>query len=584
MQALLSSSKLLLVVALAAALGWSFWHSAAWLTLCAGLAFFLFGMQTLEQGLKQMAGTRMEAWLARGTGTPLRGLFFGMAATFVLQSSTLVSLLTIAFLSTGLVTLVGAIAVLLGANLGATSGIWLLALAGHGLSLSPVALPLFVFGMLLSFAGERAKGAGRLLLGVALIFLGIDQIKEGFSAFGDLRLDAWQADGWRGTALFVAVGALVTVVLQSSHATLMLTLAALAGQQLVLDQAVGIAIGSNVGSAASTALMGFIGSRRSGQRLAIAHVVFNASTALVTFLAVQPLTWFVLWATGLVGQGANALIQLALFHTLFNAVGVLLFWPWQPQFAAALQRWLPDVPEPPVLTQAAPVVHARYLNRRALLTVESALQAVSDELQHLARLSHEVVARTLYCPPEQWEAPLRDDPGLRARAAQQGDDGEALYQAHVKGVYAELVDFMGRMELPLDAVHHEAWFRLQAAAVRLVDGVRAAQRLQHGLLRHLPAREGDAAREACLDLRHEVLRVLAQMRLAPGPAMAREGLNARWKAFEEALRERILADVRSNVMDGMSASSLISDLRAAEGLLEGFRQVGDVPAAGVVTA
>src|SRR5690606_11560821 len=124
-------SALALVVA--AVLGWSFWRHPGWLQLCAGLALFLFGMQCLEEGLRQLAGGRLERLLARSTGTRGRALLFGMAGTALLQSTTLVSLLTIAFIGSGLIQLAGGIAVILGANLGATAGIWLLALAGQNL-------------------------------------------------------------------------------------------------------------------------------------------------------------------------------------------------------------------------------------------------------------------------------------------------------------------------------------------------------------------------------------------------------------------------------------------------------------------
>ena len=235
----------------------SFWFSQGWLQLCAGLAIFLFGMQCLEEGLRQLAGSKLEHILGRSTSTSFKSLLFGVVGTLLLQSSTLVSLLTISFISTGLIQLAGGIAILFGANLGATSGIWLLALAGQNLSLSPLALPLLVFGVLAGFFGAKSKAAGRIVLGVAFIFLGIDQIKEGFASFGDgLDMSAYQEGGLRGALLFTAIGMAITVVLQSSHATMMLTLAALAGGQLELSQSLAIAIGSNIGSSVTT---GFVG-------------------------------------------------------------------------------------------------------------------------------------------------------------------------------------------------------------------------------------------------------------------------------------------------------------------------------------
>ncbi|OYW94321.1 MAG: hypothetical protein B7Z23_03755 [Pseudomonadales bacterium 32-61-5] len=218
-------------------LSWSFWSSQGWLQLCAGLALFLFGMQCLEEGLRELAGGKLEALLGRSTSTPGKALLFGIGGTMLLQSTTLVSLLTIAFISTGLIQLAGGIAVLFGANLGASFGIWLLALAGQNISLSPLALPLLVFGVLAGFNGPKSRAAGRIVLGIAFIFLGIDGIKEGFDAFGaGMDLTEYRADGLSGQLLFVAVGAVLTMVLQSSHATLMLTLAALASGQVDLAQ------------------------------------------------------------------------------------------------------------------------------------------------------------------------------------------------------------------------------------------------------------------------------------------------------------------------------------------------------------
>jgi phosphate:Na+ symporter len=340
-------------------------------------------------------------------------------ATFLLQSSTLVSLLTIAFLSTGLITLAGSLAVLFGANLGppAASGCW--PWPARTWSMAPLAAPLLVFGVLLGFSGAR-RGHRAAVAGHRSDLLGIDEIKQGFTSFGDMDLQRYSADGLQGALLFVAVGALITVVVQSSHATLMLTLAALGSGQLELQQSLCIAIGSNVGSSVSTAVMGMIGSSRSGQRLAIAHVVFNCSTAVVSFALLSPLSWLVVQATGWFGAGSNLLIQLALFHTLFNVLGVLLFLALAAAAGGGAHRWLPDKAEPAVLIatqteQAAEATQARYLQTSALQTTESAARAVAQELQHMGRLSLEVICHALYCPLAMLEDPPRDDAQLRAR-------------------------------------------------------------------------------------------------------------------------------------------------------------------------
>ena len=579
------SSKHSLIVLAFAALAWSFWWSSGWLVLCAGLALFLFGMQNLEQGLKSLAGGKLEGWLSKSTATPGKGLLFGMAATFVLQSSTLVSLLTIAFLSSGLITLVGSIAVLFGANLGATSGIWLLAMAGQNLSMAPLAMPLLVFGVLLGFSGDKGKAIGRFLLGISLIFLGIDEIKTGFSSFGDLRLDRYSADGMLGVLLFIGVGTLITVVLQSSHATLMLTLAALANQQLELPQALAIAIGSNVGSAVSTGVMGMIGSARSGQRLAVAHVLFNCTTAVIAFFLLAPMTWLVLLSTGWVGMGENKLIQLALFHTLFNVMGVIVFWPFQQQLARTLERWLPDPQEPAVLIathteQVAHITRARYLKPASLQTVESASRAVSKELQHMGRLALEVVAHALYAPPQMHEALEREDVGLRQRLQQQAINADVLYKTHIKGVYADLLEFMGSMVQPMDASQNDFWHSTQVAAFQLVEAVKDAHRLQRNMHKHLQAADDAPARSSYLELRLHLLQTLKDMRVLSASELPEaqwvaelQALDASMEQFAAQFRKHLFASIRGGLLDSLTVSSLMNDLGFAQSILQGLRQV-----------
>lgn len=569
-------------------LGIGFWSSPPWLELCAGLALFLFGMQCLEEGLRQLAGGKLEHLLARTTATPLRGLLFGVGATTLLQSSTLVSLLTIAFITTGLIKLAGGIAILFGANLGSTSGIWLLALAGHNLSLAPLALPLLVFGVMASFLGDKGKAAGRIVLGIAFVFLGIDQIKDGFASFGSgVDLSAYHAEGLIGQLLFVGGGLVATVVLQSSHATLMLTLAALGAGQLTLGPALAIAIGANVGSSVTTAFVGSLGGNRSGQRLALAHVLFNLLTALVALALLLPLAALVHWLMQAVGLGDNALLQLALFHTLFNTMGVLLFWPWQAGLAALLIRLLPDRVEPQVLiTELAQPdepqlrTRARYLNERALDSADAATSAVAQELQHLTRLSLEVICHALFLPVEQLARQGRlDDAQLAAHPEPGALDAEQLYQRHIKGVYADLLSFMGRLEVALDEQHQAFWLSCQVAALQLVDAVKDAKHLQKNLGHYL-RQEDSTARRTYVELRRHLLEALREIRTLNHSGLPDElwrerlqGLDERAADFDGAFRKRLFDAVRSRELDGLQTGSLMNDLGYASRIIQSLRNV-----------
>ncbi|ACO76602.1 Na+/Pi-cotransporter [Azotobacter vinelandii CA] len=444
-----------------------------------------------------------------------------------------------------------------------------------------------MFGVLIGFDGPKSRAAGRILLAVGFLFIGIEQIKGGFSSFGEtLDMTRVPLGGFAGQLLFVLVGTLLTVVLQSSHATLMLTLTALAGGQLELGQGLAIAIGANLGSSISTAFVGALGGNRGGQRLALAHVLFNGVTALVALALLNPLTALVQWLATPLGLADNRLIQLALFHTLFNALGVLLFWPWQARLVRLLERWLPERREPRVLitelepaAAEAPRTHARYLDDSLLESADAAASAVLRELQHLGRLSLEVICHALYLPVEQLTSDRPDEALLHARPDLHHLDAETLYQRHVKGVYGDLLSFMGRMEAPRDEEHQQFWIACQLAALQLVDAVKDAKHLQKNLGHYL--RDGDSpVREAYVELRRHLLAMLREVRELGRLEVPDEAWQARLQLLDERaadfdaqFRARLFAAARRRELDGLQTGSLMNDLGYVSRIVQSLRNV-----------
>jgi len=572
--------KYALVLLLLLAFSLSFYDSNAWLQLCYGLAIFLFGMQCIEEGLQRAAGGYLERLLNKSTDTPFKGLLFGMGATFVLQSSTLVSLLTIAFLSAGLIGLGAGIAVLLGTNLGATSGIWLLALAGQNISLSVVALPLLFFGVLASFFGDTGKAFGRALMGIGFIFVGIDAIKLGFTDMGGaVDFTQLQVSGITEILIFTAIGLLLTVVLQSTHAALILTLAALAGGQIAPEQAFALAIGSNVGSSISTAFVGFLGSERNGQRLALAHVLFNVVTAIISLLLFLPLSALVLNATAWVGLGDNGLIQLALFHTLFNVLGVVVFWRLQNRLAGKLKQWLPDRAEQTLPTLIAephemrPVskkhgTEAMYLSKASLRASDTAVLAVVNEIRHLSRLTLEVMCHAVYVPAQQLFERSADTEDLRLQAAQLPLqlDADALYQQHIKGVYSELLGYINRIEVPLSDEQERVLQSCQALALQFAEAVKESKHLQKNLQQYLQS--ADEVQQYYARLREYVFGLLLQVAplsqdgaasLIAQPTQLQQGM----QQFELSFGQEVLAGLREGKLSDRQTSSLMNDIAYA---------------------
>ena len=268
-------------------LAWGFWISPDFKAISAGVAIFLFGMLSLEEGFRSFTGGTLERLLRRTTSSTWKSLLFGITA---MQSSSLVSVITISFLSAGLITLSAGIGIIFGANLGTTTGAWLIAGFGLKVDIAAYAMPMLAFGVILIFQSSKAlKGFGYILAGLGFLFLGIHFMKEGFESFkATIDLSKFAVGGYPGLFLFTAVGVFATVVMQSSHATLVLIITALAAGQITYENALALAIGANVGTTI-TAILGSMSANEAGKRLAAAHLLFNAVTGLIAIILIYQL-------------------------------------------------------------------------------------------------------------------------------------------------------------------------------------------------------------------------------------------------------------------------------------------------------
>lgn len=238
--------KILLPV-IFAILAYGFWLSPDFKEIAAGVAIFLFGMIALEEGFKAFSGGLLENLLRRTTDNLWKSLSFGTITTTIMQSSSLVSVLTISFLSAGLIDLAAGIGIIFGANIGTTTGAWLVAGLGLKVKISAYAMPMLVFGVILIFQKSQSlKGIGYVLAGLGFLFLGIHHMKEGFEAFKEtIDLEAYAVPGFTGLLIFTLIGVAATVIMQSSHATLVLIITALAAQQVTYENALALAIGAD---------------------------------------------------------------------------------------------------------------------------------------------------------------------------------------------------------------------------------------------------------------------------------------------------------------------------------------------------
>jgi len=347
--------------------------------LAGGVGLFLLGMWLMTDGLKLAAGPALERVLANSTKTRLRGLASGIMVTAFVQSSSAVTVATIGFVNAGLLNLSQALWVLFGANVGTTMTGWLVALVGLQFKIEALALPLIGIGMILRLTGERSRrGAlGMALAGFGVLFLGIDMLKDTFTGLAD-GVALPEGGGVLATLGQVLAGIVLTVMMQSSSAALAIALTAAQGGLLTPQGAAAVVIGANIGTTV-TALIAAVGATPAARRAAAAHIVFNLLTGVVALLLLP-------WLLGLLAIIGDWLElesspagQLALFHTVFNVLGVILIWP----FAARLTRLL----ESRFRAAEEEAARPQYIDRTVLAVPTLALDALEREVRRMGGLA-----------------------------------------------------------------------------------------------------------------------------------------------------------------------------------------------------
>ena len=444
--------------------------------LLAGLGFFLFGMTQLEGALAELAGERFREMLRRHAGTPFKGLLVGAGTTMVLQSSSLVMLLVLAFVGAGVIDLRGALGVVYGANLGTTATGWLVATLGFKFDLGRAALAFIGIGGIGAVLLPRGalRQLARLTIGLGLILFGLDQMKDGVEAWAG-SVDVSPFAGYDAITLAL-IGLALTAVIQSSSGTMMITLSALHGGILDLPAAAALVIGSNVGSTV-TGLLGSLGGTPDKKRVGAAHLVFNAVTAAVALLLLDPLL-------ALVRQVDDPLIALVLFHTLFNLLGTLIFIPLTGRFASLLEaRFV--VPETLV---------GRFIHRVEPTVPEAALAAMEQEARRAIGLAVRL---------NRYALRLHPDPGSPwgAREDEQGEMRQRLsylerYQ-RLKRLEGELIGYATRVQQ--QGLAPEQTLRINQLLTTVRDAVLSAKAVKDVREDLVPLRHpaGTAATHPC---------------------------------------------------------------------------------------
>lgn len=357
--------------------------------LAGGLGLFLLAVGMITDGLKLAAGNALRDLLGRWTRSPGYGIATGASITALVQSSSAVTVATIGFVNAGLMAMPKALGVIYGANIGTTMTGWLVALIGFNFKAEAFALPLIGVGMLLRLTGgdSRRASVGTALAGFGLFFVGIDILKDAFEGLAAaIELQKLTVQGVPGVFAFLAIGIVMTVLTQASSATIAITLTAVSGGIIGLYAAAAMVIGANVGTT-STAIFAVIGATPNAKRVAAAHVIFNVLTGIVA-LAIFPGLFFGVQATGqILGLQDTPAMTVALFHTLFNVLGVLLMWPLTNRLAHFLEKRFVSLEE----IEARP----KYLDKTVAVSPTLALNALALEMTRIAALVRRLVLAAL---------------------------------------------------------------------------------------------------------------------------------------------------------------------------------------------
>ena len=374
-------------------------------TLLGALGMFLYGMNLMSSGLQKAAGDRLRGFLSAMTSNPFKGVLTGLGITSIIQSSSATTVMVVSFVNAGLLTLAQAIGVIMGANIGTTVTAWMVSWLGFKADISILAVPMMLFGFLFSNSKkDQRKNIGELIIGFSLLFLGLSFMKE---SVPDLRetpqvlefVRNWSSYGFGSVLLFLAFGTILTLVLQSSSATMAITLIMLSMGWIPFEMACAMVLGENIGTTITANIAASVGNTFA-KRAALSHTIFNVFGVIWALILFKPFLRIVGIITenvfgvpnpaaeGFVvtdsnsPEGTAALYGLSMLHTLFNLTNTLIL-VWFTKSIAKAVSWIIKAPK----NQEKEVFRLQYISAGPLATPELSVEQAFEEIINFARIS-----------------------------------------------------------------------------------------------------------------------------------------------------------------------------------------------------
>ena len=373
-------------------------------TLFGAMGMFLYGMNLMSAGLQKAAGDRLRGFLSAMTSNPFKRVMTGVGITALIQSSSATTVMVVSFVNAGLLTLVQAIGVIMGANIGTTITAWMVSLLGFKADISILAVPLMLLGFLFSNSKKnQRKNIGELIVGFSLLFLGLSFMKE---SVPDLKqtpevlefVRQWAGHGFWSVLIFLGVGTILTLILQSSSATMAITLIMLSMGWIPFPMACAMVLGENIGTTITANIAASVGNP-SAKRAALSHTIFNVFGVIWALILFRPFLRLVGKIIELMGypnpaadgfivntpdgaDGTAALYGLSMLHTLFNLINTLIL-VWFTELIAKIVTKLVKEPE----NKEEKAFRLKYIEAGPLATPELATEQAFKEIIHFAKIS-----------------------------------------------------------------------------------------------------------------------------------------------------------------------------------------------------
>ena len=373
-------------------------------TLMGALGMFLYGMNLMSSGLQKAAGDRLRGFLSAMTSNPFKRVMTGLGITAIIQSSSATTVMVVSFVNAGLLTLVQAIGVIMGANIGTTVTAWLVAWLGFKADISILAIPLMLFGFLFSNSKKNQhKNIGELIVGFSLLFLGLSFMKESVPDLSETPqvlefVKDWSSYGFTSVLIFLVFGTVLTLVLQSSSATMAITLIMLSMGYIPFSMACAMVLGENIGTTITANIAASVGNT-SAKRAAMSHTIFNMFGVIWALIFFQPflgLVGIIIESFGLPNpskegfavtsptspESTAALYGLSMLHTLFNTINTMILIGCTGLIEKAVIKMI----KAPA-NQEKDVFRLKYIEAGPLATPELATEQASNEIIHFAEIS-----------------------------------------------------------------------------------------------------------------------------------------------------------------------------------------------------